>query len=103
MDQEQFNIGLSKFKQALSETYLNALGKEIKFSQKLRKITPFRLATSLIACFSTPIETISDMHRSFNELNKESVQYKPFHKQLAKKDFPNFMREVVSHLLNKLT
>jgi hypothetical protein len=58
MDQQQFNIGLMKFKQALSESYLNALGKETNFSQKLRRITPFKLCACLIACFSSPLETI---------------------------------------------
>lgn len=97
----EFTTGLKKFKQAFSETDLNELGKRIKFSQKLRKITPFRLALSLISSFAGKIETIADAHRTYNELNEERVQYKPYHKQLAKRAFPNFMRRVVCRLMSE--
>ncbi|WP_158300534.1 IS4 family transposase [Coxiella burnetii] len=97
----EFNKGLKKFKQAFSETALNELGKQVKFAQKLRKITPFRLALSLISSFAGKIQTIADTHRTFNELNEEHVQYKPYHKQLAKRAFPNFMRRVVCRLMSE--
>lgn len=101
MDRKYINMGVEKFKHIFSKTELNTLGKTLKFSQKLRKITPFRLGISLISSFGErKIETIADMHRGFNELNDENVQYKPYHKQLAKKEFPEFMRHLVCRMLN---
>jgi hypothetical protein len=39
MDKKQFTTSLNKFKQVLSEETLNELGKEIKFTHRLRKIS----------------------------------------------------------------
>jgi hypothetical protein len=43
------------------------------------------LALGLTEVFATArVETIADAHRSFNALCDSTVQYKPFHNQLAK-------------------
>ncbi len=102
MDQKEFTIGLQKFKKAFSEAGINKLGKDLKFAHKFRKITPFRLAVSLLSGFTGKLETISDAYRTYNEINKESVQYKPFYNQLSKRTFPDFMRNVVSRLMGEL-
>lgn len=100
MDRKYITMGVEKFKQVFSENKLNTLGINLKFSQKLRKITPSRLGISLISLFAErKIETIADTHRGFNELNGEDVQYKPYHNQLAKKEFPEFMRQLVCRML----
>lgn len=48
------------------------------------------------------VETIADIHRAFNALIDANVQYKPFHNQLVKKQFPLFMRSVCGLLLEQL-
>ena len=82
---------------------LNELGKRTRLCQRERTVTPFRLALSLIEVFASPrVPCIADRHRGFNALCEESVRYKPFHNQLAKRGFAQFMRELQSQLLNEL-
>ncbi len=100
MKQEDINTVMRKMKTIFCEKKLNALGKLIGFSQRERIITPGRLALSLIKAFScNKIETIADAQRCFNEMFNEKIAYKPFHNQVAKKTFAEFMRLVASNVL----
>ena len=66
-------------------------------------MTPFRLVMGLINVMSTPkVETIADVQRAFNALCETDVQYKPFHNQLSKPQFPILMREVCCRVLAEL-
>ena len=47
------------------------------------------------------VETLADIQRQFNALFATKVAYKPFHNQLAKRTFPDFMREVLSRILQQ--
>ncbi|MGH8488256.1 MAG: hypothetical protein ACREXS_05145 [Gammaproteobacteria bacterium] len=40
--------------------------------------------------------------RTFNALCDQSVQYKPFHNQPAKRQFPTFMGRLLTRLMNEL-
>ena len=94
---------VNQFKRSFDQTRLNALGKRAKLCQRERTITPHRLALAMIEAFaSTDIDSIADVHRTFNALCDQSVQYKPFHNQLAKKGFAEFTRRLLSQLLNEL-
>lgn len=56
-----------QFQQFFSEQALNTLGKAIKFCVREREITPYRLTLGLVNAFATTdLETIADIHRSFN-------------------------------------
>lgn len=67
---------------------MNALAKTTRFCQRVREITPYRLALGLIEVFSTMrVETIADAHRTFNAFCQTTVPYKPFHNQLVKAGF----------------
>jgi hypothetical protein len=71
--------------------------------ERLREVTPFRLAASLIGAMgSRSVETIADLQRSFHAVTGRGVRYKPFHNQLAKESFPVFMRGVFEGLLGRL-
>jgi hypothetical protein len=101
---EQSNlITFSKtIKKVFSKKRLNKLGKRIGLSKRERKITPERLAISTIsalACGKT--ETLADIQRHFNAIFSESVAYKPFHNQLAKKTFAEYMLAVTNLLLEE--
>jgi hypothetical protein len=48
------------------------------------------------------VTTIADLQRGFNALCDKNIQYKPFYNQLAKAEFPEFMRSVLEHLLNTM-
>lgn len=92
-----------RFKRSFSESRLNELGKRLRFCQRERCITPQRLALSLIEAFgSRDLESIADLQRIFNACCDQKVHYKPFHNQLAKRQFPLFMQALLSQLMNEL-
>jgi hypothetical protein len=69
----------------------------------MRSVAPQELVVSVIAAMATQsTETIADVQRTFNALTGRTLAYKPFHKKLAKPSFAEFMRMIVSHLLNEL-
>ncbi len=92
-----------QFKRTFGEQTLNELGKMVRFCRRERQVTPFRLALSLIESFAGgTVKCIADIQRGFNALCESDVQYKPFHNQLAKRQFPTFVRLLLSRLLNEL-
>lgn len=104
MEHEQLSKVSQQFKRTFSADTLNALGKEVRFCARERTITPHRLALGLIEVFAhAPMRTIADAHRAFNALCDETVQYKPFHNQLAKEQFPTFMRSLCLRLMERLS
>ena len=103
MERIEVSTVTRQFKRTFDEGMLNELGKRTRLCQRERTVTPFRLALSLIEVFASPrVPCIADLHRGFNALCEESVRYKPFHNQLAKRGFAQFMRELQSQLLNEL-
>jgi hypothetical protein len=93
----------TQFQGALSEEELTAIGRDIGFTERLREVTPFRLALAAIGAMACQqIETIADLQRSFRALTGRNVEYKPFHNQLAKDTFPVFMLAVFERLLGRL-
>jgi len=95
---------VGQFKRVLSQRSINTLGRLTGFCQRERVITPYRLAVSLLgSCATTRVETLADIQRHFNALFGTTVAYKPFHNQLAKRQFADFMRELVSALIERWT
>jgi hypothetical protein len=84
--------------QLFDEALLNQIAKKVKFCERLREITPLRLITSLVSSFGDgKLDSIADLHRTFNgqPMKADSgVAYKPFHNQLRKEGFSDFMRAV---------
>jgi hypothetical protein len=82
-----------QFKRSFDESSLNELGKATRLCQREREATPYRLMVTLIEAFSSgKLDSIADIHRAFNALCERQVHYKPFHNQLAKRGFPQFVR-----------
>ena len=98
-------IKLSRqLKRTFCETTLNALGKRVGFCRRERELTPYRLCLGLVEAMGvSQVVRIADIQRSYNALRAGNVQYKPLHNQLAKPQFPTFMRHVCTHLLQQLT
>ena len=95
---------VDQFKRVLSERSINSLGRLTRFCQRERVITPYRLAVSVLgSCATTRVETLADIQRHFNALFGTTVAYKPFHNQLAKRQFADFMRELVSLIIERWT
>lgn len=103
MERCEANTVSRQFKRSFGEETLNELGKMARFCRREREVTPFRLALSLIESFSSgSVKCIADIQRTFNALCQSTVQYKPFHNQLSKRQFPTFVRLLLSRLLNEL-
>lgn len=103
MERKKDSGFLDRFKRVIEEERLNELGKEIGFCERLREVTPYCLAISMLSTLPcTVTETLVDVHRGFGVLFGEAVAYKPFHNQLRKEEFPRFMFRVASELIGKL-
>ena len=103
MEQIEASTVTKQFKRTFCEARLNELGKAVRFCLRERTVTPFRLVMGLINVMSTPkVETIADVQHAFNALCETDVQYKPFHNQLSKPQFPILMREVCCRVLDEL-
>ena len=97
------NTAVGRFKRAFSEQELNRLGKEVRYCQRERVVTPFRLVMTMLSTLSSrKVETLADLQRGFNALFGERLAYKPFHNQLSKRGFAEFMRACVERLVEKL-
>lgn len=101
MNRDEFINFTSRFKGMFEAGKLNEIGQSVGLCKRLRVITPYRLGVLLVSLFATRrVETIADIQRGFSALFGESVEYKPFHNQLRKPGFAEFMREMVSELLS---
>ena len=102
MSQDYIIETMNQFTELFSESKLNQLGKDIKFAKRNRDITSYRLSVAIITVLANhSIESIADIHRGFNSLFDKEVEYKPFHNQLVKNEFPELMREILNQLLNR--
>ena len=104
MNRRNLNKTAKRMEQVFDEETLDSLAYESGFMKRKRTVTPHRLALSLVcAMASQTVETIADLVRAFNALSEKSVHYKPFHNQLVKPGFAEFMRGVVELMLTHLT
>jgi len=101
--QRQAITMVERIKRVFSTQELNGLGKEVGYCQRERVVTPFRLLLTLVwSLGGGKVTTLADMQRSFNALFGKRLAYKPFHNQLSKRGFSEFMRACVERLLEKL-
>jgi hypothetical protein len=88
----------------VGEEAVERVARETGFVQRKRKISPLGL---VVACLSTlgtgPVAWLADILRTFNKNSAASVRYKPFHNQLRKKAFPEFLRRLLVEALTTLT
>lgn len=88
----------------LGEAQVLQVARECRWLRRLRSITPLAL---VVACLSTlgasKATWIADILRTFNAFTGLSIRYKPFHNQLRKKAFPEFMRRLLERTLQKMT
>ncbi len=103
MNQQHLSKLSKRLKRFFGEKDLNELGKTLRFSRRDRRVTPFRLVMALMEIFSCgTVGSIADIQRGFNALFGLGVRYKPFHKQLVKPQFAEFMRVLFSQLMSQL-
>ena len=92
-----------QFKNTFDETELNELGKATRLCRREREATPYRLMLALLESFTSGrLDSIADIHRSFNALCRSQIRYKPFHNQLSKSGFAAFTHAVFTRVLSGL-
>ena len=88
----------------VGEAAVLRIARSTRLTKRMRDVTPLPL---LVACISalgaSEANWIADILRAFNAFTRKSVQYKPFHNQLRKAAFPEFMRLVLQEALSNLT
>jgi hypothetical protein len=85
-------------RQLFDENWLNKTAKQQGFCKRLRDIRPLELVSSQVSALGDgKVDAIADLHRSFNGIHMDTragVAYKPFHNQLRKAEFADFMQVV---------
>ncbi len=103
MKQAQASKLLHWFKQAFCEQTVTALGRSSGLVKRERKMSPRTLVMSLLRCFASgQCTSLADIQRSYNALSATPMAYKPFHNQLSKRGFSQFMEDLASHVLSNL-
>ncbi len=88
----------------MGEPRLTRLGRTSRQCRRLRDVTPQRLVCALLEALGAHrIETVADILRTFNAQTGLTTRYKAFYNQLAKPEFPRFMRGVFRELLKNLS
>jgi hypothetical protein len=104
MDPKQLSILANKFQSVFDASRLDARGNDLKFCQRQRLITPFRLSLSVVASMASQrVQSIADLHRDFNALWEMEVSYKAFYTQVAKPSCAELFRTSLCDLMGKLT
>ncbi len=89
-----------------SDVFLEKTARRCGFMERLRNIGPQSLVLSLIAALSKGnCTSIADLHRQFNGMclsEKHTVAYKPFHNQLRKSAFADFMKTLATFAMAQL-
>ena len=89
---------------ALSIDDVNQLGRDTGQSERLRTITPHRLFLSMMAALGVrKVESLADLLREFNHQNGVTVAYKAFYNRLARPGFAEFMRRMLTRLVEQLS
>lgn len=90
-------------RRALGEKTVEQIARQSGLLRRKRVILPLGL---LVACLSTlgvaSARWLADILRTFNRFTGEAVRYKPFHNQLAKTGFAEFLRLTLESVLSNL-
>ena len=96
------NKELQQITKVLGELKINEIGKNVNFCNRKRVIKPFELVMSLITALGDKsVDTVTDLHRYFVKLTETDVQYKPFHNQLSKPEFVDFVKKLIKVAMNE--
>ncbi len=87
------NTELQQITKVLGELKINDIGKHVNFCNRQRVIKPFELMMSL---GDKSVDIVTDLHRYFVKLTDTDVHYKPFHNQLSKPEFVDFIKSLLS-------
>ena len=93
----------NRLRRVFREEAVDAAARTTGFMRRKRDITPLAL---VVACLSSlamgGTRWLADIQRSLNATAGTAVQYKPFHNQLSKEAFPEFVRQLFEQALGQL-
>lgn len=104
MNNAHFTRYAAALRHTLGSANLISLGRTSRHCRRLRDVTPQRLVCSLLESLGAfRVQTVADILRTFNAQTGLRTQYKAFYNQLAKPEFPRFMRAVFLDLLRNMS
>lgn len=91
-------------KSFMGDRQIEAMARETGFLRRKRTLIPSALVLALLSTLGVgKANWIADILRAYNALTGSTLQYKPFHNQLKKWQFPELMRQLLETALLKLT
>ncbi|MEM9873371.1 MAG: IS4 family transposase [Myxococcota bacterium] len=88
----------------LGEDVVDDIARETGFLKRKRSVTPLAMLCACVSTLATgTARWLADILRTFNDFTGASVRYKPFHKQLAKPEFAEFVRRLLSVVLGEMS
>ena len=91
-------------KKFMDEEELEKMARECGFLRRKRVLIPCALVLALLSTLGIGKAVwIADIQRAYNALTGSTMKYKPFHNQLKKWQFPEWMRQILETALLKLT
>jgi len=90
--------------EVLGEEQVMAIARRSGWLRRARKVMPLMMVASVLSTLGAGgAKWLADILRTFQKMTGVSLQYKPFHNQLAKRQFPEMFRMLLEAALQKLT
>lgn len=90
-------------KSFVSEEKIEIVARSTRFLKRKRVLIPYALVLALLSTLGMgKADWIADILRCYNALTGASLRYKPFHNQLKKSQFPEWIRQILETALLKL-
>jgi Transposase DDE domain len=93
-----------KILKVFGEDSLATLARETQWLQRERKFTPTNWVAAIMQTLSGGrVHWLADIWRSIQVMSKQTVNYKPFHKQMCRPGFAEFFRRLLERSLHQFT
>lgn len=93
----------NRLRRVFDEEAVDAAARSTVFMRRKREVTPLALIVACLSSLATGgTRWLADIQRTLNASLGTAVQYKPFHNQLSKEAFPEFVRELFVQALGQL-
>jgi len=87
----------------IGEDVVECAARETGFVARKRKVSPVGLLCACLSALGTShVAWLADILRTFNKSTGAALRYKPFHNQLRKPAFAQFIRQILGEALSAL-
>jgi hypothetical protein len=94
----------NSLKAVLGEKKVEKEARSTGFLRRKRVLLPYALILAMITTLGQgKAQWLADILRAYNDLTKGQLRYKPFHNQLSKSTFAEWMRRILEIALSELT